>query len=65
MVSFNIQSIVHYEFVLQGQTVNQHYHIDTLQHLLESMQQNRPEEWSLGIGFFTMTTHLLTLLLNF
>jgi hypothetical protein len=41
MVSFNIQSIVHYEFVLQGETVNQHYHIDTLQQACQTQLVQR------------------------
>jgi hypothetical protein len=57
-----IQRVVHYEFVTQGQTVNQHCYIDTLQRLWEKCSKNYLKIGICGIVFSTMTTHLITLL---
>jgi hypothetical protein len=50
-VFFDIQGVVHYEFVPQGRTVNQHYYTDTLQCLWENVWQNQPEKWNCGDWF--------------
>jgi hypothetical protein len=40
---FYIRTFVHYEFVPQGKTVNQHYYTDTMHHLQENVQQKQHE----------------------
>jgi hypothetical protein len=35
---FSIHGIVHYEFVLKGETVNQHFYSCVLRHLWENVQ---------------------------
>lgn len=48
---FQHSRVVHYGFVPQRQTVNQHYYTDTFQCLYENVQQNGPENWNLGDYF--------------
>jgi len=40
---FDIRGIVHYEFVPNGQTVNQVYYLEVLERLLEKVRRKRPE----------------------
>jgi hypothetical protein len=40
---FNIKGIVHYEFIPQGQTVNQAYYVEILKWLNEAVCRKRPE----------------------
>ncbi|UYV72858.1 hypothetical protein LAZ67_10001012 [Cordylochernes scorpioides] len=40
-----MQGLVHYEFVPEGQTINQHYYLDVLRRLREAVRQKRPEKW--------------------
>jgi len=40
---FDIRGIVHYEFVLTGQTVNQVYYLEVLERLCEKVRRKRPE----------------------
>jgi transposase len=42
---FDIRSIVHREFVLQGQTVNTKFYSEVLQCLRENIQQKQPDLW--------------------
>ncbi|UYV77652.1 hypothetical protein LAZ67_15001822 [Cordylochernes scorpioides] len=42
---FDVKGLVHYEFVPEGQTINQHYYIDVLRRLREAVRQKRPEKW--------------------
>jgi hypothetical protein len=37
--------IVHFEFLTQGQTVNQHCYLEILVSLCEDVRQRRPEHW--------------------
>ena len=48
IVFYDQQGIVHYEFVPEGQTVNQHYYIDVLRRLREDVRRKRPELWATG-----------------
>jgi hypothetical protein len=43
MCFFDHKMIVHYEFIAQGQTVNQQYYLETLTRLRESIRRKRPE----------------------
>jgi hypothetical protein len=40
---FNIKGIVYFEFIPQGQTVNQAYYVETLRQLCEAVHRKRPE----------------------
>jgi histone-lysine N-methyltransferase SETMAR len=40
-----MKGIVHFEFILQGQTVNQAYYMDILKRLREIVCRERPELW--------------------
>ncbi|UYV77052.1 hypothetical protein LAZ67_14003037 [Cordylochernes scorpioides] len=42
---FNVKGLVHYEFLPEGQTINQHYYIDVLPRLRKAVPQKRPEKW--------------------
>jgi len=43
--SFDYKGIVHYEFIAQGQTVNQQCYLEVLARLRESVRRKRPELW--------------------
>jgi len=40
---FDIKDIVHFEFISQGKTVNQAYHMEILKRLREAVHRKRPE----------------------
>jgi hypothetical protein len=42
---FNIKAIVHFEFIQQGQTVNQAYYVDILKWLHEAVCRKGPKLW--------------------
>jgi len=42
---FDHKGIVHYEFIAQGQTVNQQYYLEVLISLRESVWRKRPGIW--------------------
>ncbi|UYV79398.1 hypothetical protein LAZ67_17002471 [Cordylochernes scorpioides] len=42
---FHVKGLVHYEFVPECQTINQHYYLDVLRHLREPVRQKRHEKW--------------------
>jgi hypothetical protein len=42
---FDIKDIVHFEFISQGQTVNQAYYVEILKRLREAVCRKRPELW--------------------
>jgi hypothetical protein len=42
---FDIKDIVHFEFIPQGQTVNQAYYADVLKWLHEAVCRKRPALW--------------------
>ncbi|PNF23785.1 hypothetical protein B7P43_G16799 [Cryptotermes secundus] len=45
---FDVNGIVHKEFVPPGQTVNQHFYLDVLRRLRESVRRKRSEMWRNG-----------------
>ncbi|UYV83495.1 hypothetical protein LAZ67_23001230 [Cordylochernes scorpioides] len=49
---FDVKGLVHYEFVPEGQTINQHYYLDILRRLREAVRQKRPEKWHQKNWFF-------------
>jgi histone-lysine N-methyltransferase SETMAR len=42
---FDIKCTVHFEFIPQGQTVNQTYYVEILKRLREVLHRKRPELW--------------------
>jgi hypothetical protein len=48
IVFFDIQGLVHNEFVPAGQTVNQHYHKEVLLHLREKGRRQRSQLFQSG-----------------
>jgi hypothetical protein len=42
---FDVKGIVHFEFILQGQTVNQVYYVQILKQLRETVCRKGPELW--------------------
>ncbi|UYV72419.1 hypothetical protein LAZ67_9003047 [Cordylochernes scorpioides] len=42
---FDVKGLVHYEFLPEGQTINQHYFLDVLRRSREAVRQKRPEKW--------------------
>lgn len=45
IVFFDIQGIIHVEWVPEGQTVTQHYYLEVLTRLREKIRRKRPELW--------------------
>jgi hypothetical protein len=60
IVFFNIQGIVHKEFILPGQIINGKFYCEVLKWLREGIQHKRTDRWKKTIGFSTMTTCPLT-----
>ena len=48
IVSFDMEGIVHYEYVLQGQTVNQQFYLQVLKHLRLAISHKRPQKRAAG-----------------
>ena len=42
---FDVNSIVHVEFLTQGKTINQHIYRDVLRHLMQSVQEKRQQTY--------------------
>ncbi|UYV66955.1 hypothetical protein LAZ67_4003444 [Cordylochernes scorpioides] len=42
---FDVKGLIHYEFVPEGQTTNQHHYLDALRRLREAVRQKRLEKW--------------------
>jgi len=45
---FDIKGLVHFEFVLQDQTVNQQFYLEVLKRLRDAVRRKRPELWWSG-----------------
>jgi len=48
IVFFDMECIVHYEYVPQGQTVNQQFYLQVLKHLRLAVSRKRPQKWVAG-----------------
>ena len=45
---FNIDGLVHHEFVPKGQTVNKEFYKTVLQRLCDAVRRHRPDKWRSG-----------------
>jgi hypothetical protein len=45
---FDVRSIVHFEFLLEGTTVNQTFFVEVLKRLVDAMRRKRGELWRDG-----------------
>jgi len=57
---FGTRGIVHYEFVPNGQTVNQVYYLEVLERLREKLDRNDPNFLPTTHGSCITTMYLLT-----
>jgi hypothetical protein len=48
---FNVEEIVHRQFVTAGKTVNQQFYLNVLKQLCDSLQQKHPGKWQSGDWF--------------
>jgi len=48
IIFFDARGIIHHEFVLQGQMVNQEVYISVLRHMHEALRRHRPDLWASG-----------------
>jgi len=51
IVFFDVQGIVHREFIPPGQTVNQEFYLEVLRQFREKVLRKHPELWRLGDWF--------------
>ena len=57
---FDIDGLVHHEYVPRGQTVHKEFYKTVLQRLRDAVRRHRPEKWRSAIGSSTMTMPQLT-----
>ena len=48
IVFFDVEGIVHYEYIPQGQTVNQQFYLQVLKRLRLAVSRKRPQKWVAG-----------------
>jgi len=48
IIFFDMEGIVHYEYVPQGQTVNQQFYLQVLKCLRLAVSHKRPQKWAVG-----------------
>jgi len=46
IVFLDWKSVIHYEFVPLGETVNREFYLNVLKHLREAVRRKRPEAWT-------------------
>jgi len=46
VVFFDWQGVIHYEFILRGQTVNKEFYVAVLKRLREVVRRKRPQLWT-------------------
>ena len=49
---FDSQGLIHFESVLQGQTVNKKFYLTVLRSFREKIKKNRPRQWTSGRWWF-------------
>jgi hypothetical protein len=59
ITSLDIKGNIHFEFITQGQTVNEAYYVEVLQRLREAMRR-KGLKFGPTIGLLTMTMFQLT-----
>jgi hypothetical protein len=64
---FDIEGVVHYEFLHQGQTGNHWHYLEVLQHLRENVRRRTPQLWRNNSWFLhhDEPAHELLLILEF
>ncbi|GBO02642.1 hypothetical protein AVEN_231878-1 [Araneus ventricosus] len=50
-VSFDYDSVIHYEFIPEGQTVNEELYLEILKRLRDAIRRKRPEKWATNNWF--------------
>ncbi|GBN56533.1 hypothetical protein AVEN_206886-1 [Araneus ventricosus] len=45
-VFFDYDSVIHYEFIPEGQTVNKELYVEILKRLRDAIGRKRPEKWA-------------------
>jgi len=45
---FNIKGLIHFDFIPQGQTVNQQFYLEVFKRLRDAVRRKRPELWRSG-----------------
>ena len=61
IVFFDMEGIVHYEYVSQGQSVNQQFYLQVLKRLRLAVSRKRPQKLAAGPGCYITTMHQHTL----
>ncbi|GBM16163.1 hypothetical protein AVEN_126434-1 [Araneus ventricosus] len=50
-VFFDYDSVIHYEFIPEGQTVNKELYLEILKRLRDAIRRKRPEKWATNDWF--------------